>query len=362
MKPPYLLALLLVESLACLSARKRPMLAVPEVAAFVVAGLVYALHFLVVPGMAAFYTEWIGFISAGYGAYSTTVEVVLASLRQPVEIWNGLPAVYIAIGCLAIVVVGLRSRDAMGRLGGLFAALALGSLSLFVLQQKGWLYQLLPFHLAGASALAFWFAKAVERVASEPIAGVPLGVVRGWLALGLALVAFYGQEKNVLSDLRSPRWGATPDSRVGDVLRALTNDSGRVMAISTSVHGPYPAITYAERQSAGRFLCAFPLAFFYHDATNFEDLGRWDAAESRFYETLLYDVSRWAPRVILIAADSGPQATPSFFSIPEYLRRRGFFEAISPYYRRLGSVDGLDVWHRARGTAVGVVGRREADG
>jgi len=350
MKPQYGVVLLAAEGVAALQHRRLPRFGDAEVVAFVGAGLAYALHFFVVPGMSAFYTRWVPFIASGYDAYDWP-PLVTEGLRAPSMLSLGLPPAVLGLAGAGLGVASLRAKDRTLRLAGVLGVAAAVSLLLFVAQGKGWSYHLLPFHLSTLTALplaAAYAMRALRRRAGGAVA--PAIVSQGTLAMVVVLLVAFAEQPLLLTRtlLALPlRYHAQADA-----LETQTPPGTRVLALSTDVGAMYPALTLSGRRSAGRFPFVYPLAFFYHDASGYDDLGRWIDDEAWFYDALLEDVRQHTPALILVDTTAGPQGTPPFFSVRGYLQRRGFYHALAADYVRAPPLGPFEVLRRRSALAA----------
>jgi hypothetical protein len=316
--------------------------------------VLYALHFFIVPGQGSFYSEWLPFVAAGYEAYNVPIGTVMTTLVEGSTVWFGAsPALVIAI-CLMVAIWGFRTRDATLRLAGFMATFALGAVLVYVAQRKGWPYHLLPFNLAAWTCIALIVARAIRQVALK--AGQDaIGQV---LATTLILVSLSWSQPGLGTFLRdlslNPR---RPPNTLADTIEQHTAPDDRVLFLVTNVGLAYPALAYTERLPSGRFLCTFPLAFFYHHADDYDVPAAWAEQEEHFYEGLLGDIRRQEPRLILVDTMYAPQAAPPFFQVSGYLRRRGFYEAVGPAYDEVGTVGKLQVLRRRDDPLVVLPGR-----
>lgn len=327
MKPQFLVVLAVVEAMLALHARRLRAVLAPETLAFVGAGALYAAHFLVVPGMSAFYTRWLGVIRHGYGAYDATWARVLETLTEaPVF---GFHIGGAACASLVLAVVGWRSRSALLRCAGTLGVLGVLTAVAYVVQFKAWAYQALPLQFATVTSLGFVAAYGVRavRVQTGPVVAQAASAV---LVLGL------------LAQAAGPV--PPPPSRVlTETIRQQSGPDDRVLVVSPRVRSAFPALTYAERRPAGPFLTTFPLAFVYHDAAGYAPPPEWASEETALYASLVATVRDDRPRLILVNARPGPHGTPDGFRVDAYLRRRGFFRGPAAAYVPVDTIDVPDV-------------------
>lgn len=343
MKPMFALPLLMVEALLVIRYRRRPLLYEPEIVSAGTAGVIYALHFLIMPGQDSFYSEWLPFVAAGYEAYNVPFDAVMTTLFEGSTLWLGVPPVLIIAICLIVAIWGVRTRDATLRLAGCIATFALGAVLVYLAQHKGWRYHLLPFDLAAWTCAALVTAWAIRQAVLRTGQDV-IGQVLATLLILASVSWSQPGLRTFLQDLSlHPR---RPPNMLADTIEQYTAPDDRVLFLVTNVGLAYPALAYTERLPAGRFLCTYPLAFFFQHADSYDVPAGWARQEKNFYEGLLGDVRRQEPRLILVDTTYAPQAAPPFFQVSGYLRRRGFYEAIGPEYGQVGTVGGLQVLRR----------------
>lgn len=131
-----------------------------------------------------------------------------------------------------------------------------------------------------------------------------------------------------------------PRNATVEAIEHLTTPEDRVLFLSLIPNNVFPALTYTGRKFAGRFLCAFPLAFFFRYSSDYTPGEQWKEDEARFYEMLKEDVHMLQPRMIFIDT----RKLGLSFEISEYLRRKGFFTLFSSSYRHIGEIDQFEVY------------------
>ena len=340
MKPHYVLPLLAVEAFLMVDARRWARVRTPEVAAFVVAGVAYAAHVLLVPGMRVFYTYWLPTIQAGYGpAFDAPLPDVLARLTAVSGVWLVASPAVAAAGCLlALGARGLLPRaqtSRAARRAAVLAVLALGSLAVFVIQRKGWSYHLLAFDLAAATACALAAAAVLDAGARRFASDARLARS---LALALAGAALLGPVSLALE--RLPRGEPSRGTETARAIQAVTQPGDRVLTFS-HLKAVYPALTLAERPSAGRYLNGFVQTMVLERTpTGYRVRDAWRELEARYRQDFLDDVARQRPALIVVST------TPDLTSAEDYLHGSGLWRQIRADYRRGEPVGALRFYHR----------------
>ena len=326
LKPHFVVTLLTVELFLLLRSRRWRALAAPEAFAYAIAGFVYAAHFLVVPGLSEYLTRWMPLLAEHYSAYGTPWPTVMMTLfRQQAYQLGFVLAVF---STYLAVRVRAPLTGMLGALGFFFFCSAV----FFVYQAKGWAYHLVPLWFSVfllAATLLIWFGQLL--VAHPAEADAPRG-----LPSTLILSALVGVAVFMFPNLPLQLAGRQPPQRGGDAfydaLLLHTRPRDPVLFLSPSSGPAFPAMTMADRRPGSRYLDTFPLALFYHDATDYRPWEETPPGEQRFYRELVDDVQRLKPRLVFVSTRPGPQGCPRFFTVDEYLRRRGFYrEALAPY-------------------------------
>jgi len=224
-------------------------------------------------------------------------------------------------------------------LASAFGWFGLASVVLYIVQRKGWEYQLLPFFLSIATSFFVLFLHVFKQ---QPVPIVRLRVT-SLLALLFSLSSLIPFLFQAGSRIFTSIPFEFPSSRYSAVITALTKPEERVLFFDSSVIPAFPALTYTGRQYGGRFLCAYPLAFIFHESSNYEVPHNWQKEENTIYEMFIEDVTHLHPRLVFIRAVPGGQALPAYFKVSQYLKQRGFYDAALGTYVLLGYVGPFEV-------------------
>ncbi len=326
MKPHFVIAALSVEGAQIIMGRRAGPFLKPEWITFVLGGLFYALHFLLLPGeiREAFFGRWLPMVAAGYDAYNQSWSKMIF---RP-----GL--VFSLISALAGIALGRYRSDPLSRLADAFAVFGLVSLALYLLQHKGWFYHQIPAVFGGTLALVvggFAFARKSGRGLSR----LPNLRMASWLVAGVLLAS--GVELWAEADKGFQPW---PDPGIGKIIQRYSTTDDPILIISTQVGSVYPLMLQVNRASASRYITTFPLALIYAaepdaDPVNDRNPSRehMKPEEIRFLNELEQDIRATKPPLILIDARERPQAMPEGFTFPDYFEDVGFLKEALGNYR-----------------------------
>ncbi|HXY38134.1 MAG TPA: hypothetical protein VEQ10_00605 [Vicinamibacteria bacterium] len=338
LKPHFVATLVAVELYQLLRSRRPRVLLAPETLAWAAAAVLYAVHLLVVPGVSQYFTRWVPILARAYTAYGgDRLQIVLELLDRP-----GYQ--------LGLVLVVLSSYLAL-RMSGALAGL-LGSLSVFTAcaalsfaeQAKGWTYHLIPAWFS-ALLLTATLLVLLGRLLAAPAdaAGKGPRALAAPVVWSLATVVLVASLPISHGRRDDPGPAANPFYQA---LLRHTQPRDRVLFLSPATTPGFPALTLADRRPGSRYYDTFPLPLFYHDATGYRTWEETSPEERRFYRELVSDVATLRPRLVFVSTRQGPQGCPEFFSVDEYLARRGFFqEALSPY-AELEPIGGFRLFRR----------------
>lgn len=327
--------------------RTRTRAGVPvELIALVVAGVLYALHFLLVPGpmREAWSGRWLPLIAAGYRAYDQPLRVIVADW----PLW--MPP----LAGVAFIAGAARRRDWWRERGpAILIVTVVATLNVFV-QKKGWAYHAIPAQamlflasgLAAAALTDYWDARSAPWLARIRVLAVRIAVilliVQGVVAAALMMPPRKSQAVASLI-VRNP---------LARAIAERTSPGDAVWIFSTSVNPAFPLMVQLERRHASRFMFAFALPLLYRDAGGtaegpfsyrLQDPQR-AAAEARFRADMETDVHAMRPEMILVPP--GCQACPEGFTLHEYLRASGFLQTAMADYREVPPVGDVRVYVR----------------
>lgn len=375
LKPHFLLAAIGVEIVLMLSSRRgkqsgwalgigdwRSTVLQPENFALGAVVTAYVAHWLLVPAAMreAFFCRWLPLVRRGYYAYNLPY-------REVAETILGSPISLAALaGALLAALRATRRRTRLRHHLAALAALAGMALAVVFLQQKGWSYHRIPLDAAGLLCLAVLAAGGERQGARDWGLGIrnwwgrhaylptircplftihyPLSTIHSvfLISLGILLVVWF-----------TGRGDARPDPPTFDALRRTveqqTRPGDRVLVICTSARPAYPMLLQMGRKPGSRYLCSFPLAFFYAGmesakAPVYRRRGEAPPEERQFLDELQDDVARLRPRLIVIQNESGSLGLFRGFNTFEYLVHSGWTEAALTAYREVPGPKGWKVF------------------
>ncbi len=310
-KPPYALVIVAAEAvLLChLSWRRSIRLESVTVAILVVASS--ALTILAFPLYAERILPWTVDLYAAYGQADTVI--VRATI----------------VGILIVVIGLIRQSDSSKRLRPLRYVLiseALACLFIYILQFKGWRYQLVP---------ALTFASIGGLTLFADIALLKMrGASRNWREFALVgVLAFLFSES-----FEEGTQAASLESKVRPEVAAV---EGSFLVLSTGVFPGFPTAVDAGKVWASRYPCLIMLPGIVQAELRHEP-SRWEAP---FRASIVEDFERYQPKLVLVH-DAPEQAMPRDFRPLDWLRRDPAFERVWQHYRAEKTIDGYVVYRR----------------
>lgn len=285
---------------------------------FAAALLVYAALFLAFPSMAReFFTRYLPLFASGYRAYDCS----LRDLFSLGELWVGLAGA-------AWAIFARRASDA-ARLARPFGAFLLGSVLVYLLQHKGWPYQVFPAFALAPLAVA-WLAPISRRVPAV-LAIAALGLSLSWFSAshGARLPA----EKRF--------------TMLRDAMGVMTRPGESALVLTTSALGPYPMQLQLGVRPGSRFAWLPLLAMFYPQGDvagcNYRKWGEGLPAERRLLEDLAADIRERKP--VFIAMESYDSQAMRIGCTPnEWARQSGLVERAMGDYVPLPPATGFELW------------------
>ena len=345
-KPHFLILAVLVELVLLASTRRRRALWAPENIAASAVVIAYAGHWLFVPAAMreAFFGRWLPMIRGGYAAYDVSYgQIAQKLLHSP-------PATILILTTVLVlaVAVGHRSRLRVSLLA--LAGFAAGSLALIFVQKKGWSYHAIPFETAAGMAAVLLIVVTVRALhRADPRRSYRCwfactGFAAGCLLLIVVLIATC--TSRLPGDRRPPAFTA-----LRNVIEQRTKPGDRVLFVATSVRPAYPMLLQMDRKPGSRYLCSFPIAFFYGNcgvSAKGDPPYRLppDAPpeEQRFLAELAADVDRLRPRLVIIPDFPGGMGLPGDFNHFDYLSHSGWIERALEHYREVPGPQGWRIF------------------
>ena len=332
MKPFYLLPILIIEVIYIVIYRHLP---VPffsiETLLWLCFGLVYLTHFYMIPGMSSFYDYWLGILLRGYHTYSTHEKMALLQ-----ELLNRRFMHVYLLSAILLCFLVFYKKNSLLLLSACYGWFACCSLVLYIWQAKSWSYQMIPFFCGIFVGGGLFFLGLQKHLTSKSWVAMPMLAL---ITMSTVALSFPIPFALLSASLQLPPFDFPRNATV-EAIEHLTTPEDRVLFLSLIPNNVFPALTYTGRKFAGRFLCAFPLAFFFRYSSDYTPGEQWKEDEARFYEMLKEDVHMLQPRMIFIDT----RKLGLSFEISEYLRRKGFFTLFSSSYRHIGEIDQFEVY------------------
>jgi hypothetical protein len=337
-KPTFLALVLLTEGWILFRTGNPRSLIRTEMVAMYCALVLFGLHLVLLPGgpRSPFFTLYLPMLASGYGAYNVQAADLIRHRRA---FWACLTAAML----LAAALRGRTPGRTWLLLQTLLVASVLALLS-YILQHKGWQYQLIPAFglsliLLGSSTgvlLDRFVVRSFPRRAASWLAAV--------LPAGLCAVMAFAS-----AGAAEGRYDT-----MDDFLRIIEEHSepgDRIAVLSTCVYPKYPTLEYAGRMTGTRFLSVFPVAVFYrgepptgHERFPYHSTGEQTPEERRFLEELGSDITTLRPALVFIDTSPREQALPLGFRFSDYLDSTGWMDGYMAAYRQLCTLHGFAVY------------------
>jgi hypothetical protein len=269
-------------------------------------------------------------LARGYAAYDSPLSSIVGARTVAVSL--------AALAVLAVRGVWLGPRS---DLTAAFAVACLAAVAAYLLQHKGWRYQLLPAQgfaalMGGSLASAslegtLRFVPQRRRSSAEAAA-----CFAAWAASAAALWA--------LGPLFPAPAG--PVSPLRPWIERYTEPREDVLVLSTNVGDAYPVIFETGRRPGSRDLWLFPLPMLYHDAPPvplYRDAASAPPEERQLLADLAADLEQRRPPLLFVHAYGPCQGCRPGFNVMDYLSRDAGVAGALRRYRRLGEVGALAV-------------------
>lgn len=338
LKPHFLAVAVAVEVVLLLATRRYRALARPE--NFALAGVVvlYVAHWLFVPAAMreAFFFRWLPLVSRNYHVYDV-------SWRRLIESLLDSPLSLVALAGVLIAMLFARTPRARLRLH-LLALSAVGCMAMLILfiQQKGFSYHWIPFDTAGLLCVALLVVVSSRRRAFSPWLAAA-----GCLVFGVAITVWFTGREDVRRD--------SPEIvNLRCLIESHTQTTDRVLVIAPTVAPSHPLLLQTGRKPGSRYLCSFPINFFYGDTTAtpgrpvYRRRADAPAEEQQFLRELEDDVIRLQPRLIIVGNSPSSRVLPQGFNTFDYLAYTGWVQDALAPYRELPTPGAWKVFERVK--------------
>lgn len=349
LKPHFFLIILCFELfLFCLD-QKKYSFKQPECLCIVLVNVIYALHFLLLPAdvRAAFFGELVPMVLKYYNSMDTTSRDMLKYLRLFV-----LQCVFI-YGFIFILWPHLT--DLFKRILKCITFVGLVALILYVLQHKGWPYQLIISF--AMTFMCFAFAVLVS-FKTKSLAGIKYKYCA--IAILLTLISIFFPLKIALSNVLGFKGQAyIPElSLAKQYLRSsiekLAQSGEKIVILSVNPSYSYPYFVHKGYWPGTRYLFLFPIAFF-NNRFEVDDNGPYpyksfeqmSVEEQLFLQRLQEDIRNSKPKVLaFISAPRDHTFLSEKFDIFKYFEVNGSWANWEPLYELVYSKTDILVYKR----------------
>jgi hypothetical protein len=246
-----------------------------------------------------------------------------------------------------------RVERRVGDIAVVLAGGALGGFASFLIQSKGWLYQLTPALTYSTAAFAVvsialaesWISSGRERR-------------RASLSVGLCLVAVPAMLTPELGRLfRSDAALQQRQAPVLETVRHYAQGGGPALFISIEVDYTFPAVNYAGASYPYRWHHLLPMPGLYRgfepgpDGRPFRAPEQMNSLEREFFDTFIEDAIAHPPRIVLVDRRHlvRPGLAPELDLLAYFCQSPRFAELLAGYdwLGRRGSYDVLVPWPSA---------------
>jgi len=340
LKPFFLGPWVVVELTVLLLRREVVALKRLEVGVVVLSQAVYVL--LVIALTPAYFSEIVPFARATYGAYGTTWQAVAMSRKAAAVLSIALA------GLVAPSLLGVRR----GALSEMLGAATLGFLLSYIVQAKGWYYQLIPaLVFAACTVIALidaTVAAARARLKDEGVPTLPLAAIA---VAAIMVAAWVGPHayRMLRLNVRVMAQGRPPAE---PVLVRIASELARgepIYFLSTAMWPAFPVINDSGTDWPYRYPFLWPLPGFYPgrrgERVPYRPPARQAPLERRFFEAVVSDLTATPPRVLFVERGPNQQAMEGRdFDFIQYFSGSPDFRQLFARYRSQGRVGAWDVY------------------
>lgn len=324
-KPHFVAIVVIVECVPLVSRRDWHSLFALESLGFVAVVVAYIGHWVFVPVAMReqFFGHLVPLMLLGYEAY------VISDFYGP-RVWQLLVGAACATGIAAIGAAKMKRAPLFRLLFGALLAGMVSSLVVYVAQNRGYPYHLIPFAVFTVLMAALGYGFILEHfrdsstdVRTRVLVSMPLIaalVYSGWL-------------------LQQASTELVPKAGMMDLRRVILENTRRgdkVAILSTSVGPAYPLLLNVDRRPAMRYTHQFPIAFAYLDVRNdtvasefdFQAHGRTSPVEREYLAGLESDLRTRHPRLVFVRDSEMCQGCPDHFNLYSYFQQVGILELL----------------------------------
>lgn len=342
---PYFVLVALVPELYWLLHSRKPGLFRPEIGAYVCAGALFALHLFLLPDSVTrnLFGRWLPLILDRYGVYNCDVMHLL--VRRDF--------LFAAAAIIGPFLVKLNGTESLGGFARPVAMSVLGAAMAFLVQHKGFSYQLFPavglaavgitiiaYELIAVYMAHYWNFDRHKTIAAKLICTVMFSVA----SIFLVLVAVRAITKVPESHSSTP---------LAQAIEELSRRDDAVLVISPAVGASYPMLLQLGRKPATRFANIFWIGMLYPNTKTAPDgefpyrsQGQATPEEALLLGELAEDIHTFRPTLVVIPNQSYCHGCPTGFNILRYLEKIGFMANMLKEYRLVRTLPDFNVYIR----------------
>lgn len=350
LKPHFLLTILGVEFFLYLIDKKNYRFKQPEVLCVVAVNIIYGIHFFFLPTdiQKAFFYELVPLVLNHYNAMDAMFWVM----------WNNssflIPVFAFVYGFYFVLRPYLPEPHK--KLHLCLIATNVLALAMYVLQNKGWPYQLMVSYMLLFMSLALIGVDFRSQYQNLDKARTVIGVFGATLVLAILFMPLEIAIKNVLgfkNEAYAPDFSEAKFFIRSSMDRILA-PGDKVAVLSANASFSYPYIFHKGYLPGTRYLFCFPLAFFNNRFDvdpeapySYKALEQMSDGEQLFVLRLQEDIQKNKPKaLIFVSSPRGRSYLPKNFDIRKYFEINGSWQKWEQQYELADSKDEIFVYKR----------------
>lgn len=297
-----------------------------EIYAIVLVGVIYGLHFLLIPTIReGFLNDTLPLLLQGYSSFDS-IGVIGSILR-------GESKMIVLIFPILALFIPERGQAEIWGLARPLSWLSLAAFVVYLAQAKGWFYQAIPFLMGSVCVAAILLLHLQLRQVAPRLSRFFLKSDRLLVLRHVGLAAIVLLVVGV-TFLRLDTVKQLPTAPYFNIIEDNSNEGDEVLFVDTGVLSAFPTLQQIDRRFAGTYMHAWLIATAYADS----DAGQIDPTSipplaEKYLDTLADDISRRDPVMIFLRSDAC-DGCPDHFLLTSYLDEIGFTDRyISPRYR-----------------------------
>ena len=257
---------------------------------------------------------------------------------------------------VAIIVpflIRLNRTEGLGGFARPVSMSVLGAALAFVVQHKGFSYQLFPavgLATVGITIIAYevMAAKTIDYRNFERHKIIATKVICTFMFLSAFIFLVL---MTVRAIIKVPPY--SPSTPVAQAISELSNKDDAVLVISPAVGASYPMLLQLGRKPATRFANIFWIGMLYPDAKTtpagefpYRSEEQAGPEETRLLGELAEDVTSFRPALVVIPNESYCHGCPTGFNVLRYLEKIGFMEKLLKEYGLVRTLPKFNIYKR----------------